>query len=81
MNGLLRVHEVFTDEERVKEYSKNIKRISGSVGGYIYYIYYNNSVKDILKESITIKNRKNMEICPPELNSDHFEVEIKPGQH
>lgn len=65
MDGLIRLHEVFTEEEKVKDYGKNIKRISGNVAGYLYYTYINKNAKDTLKEEVTFKNKKAIEICPP----------------
>ena len=49
----------------MKDYGKNIKRISGNVAGYLYYTYINKNAKDTLKEEVTFKNRKAVEICPP----------------
>lgn len=56
MDGLLKSHENFTQNDRVHQYSKGLKRVSGTVAGYIYYIYSNEG-NDVLKEQIQMKSR------------------------
>lgn len=78
LDGLLRVHEKFTDEEKVKDYGNSIKRISGLVAGYIYFWYQNGSSKVALKEELELKDRKFLDVCSPYSNSDKVLVEVAP---
>ena len=74
------MHEKFTEEEKVKDYGRNIKRISGEVAGYVYFTYINKNIRDTLKETVTFKLRKSIEICEPFDNSDEFDAEVKPNE-
>ncbi|KAM3137969.1 hypothetical protein pb186bvf_009864 [Paramecium bursaria] len=80
LDSLIILHEKFTEEEKVKDYGRNIKRISGEVAGYVYFTYINQNIRDTLKETVTFKERKSIEICEPFDNSDEFDAEVKPNE-
>lgn len=42
------LHQEFTEKERIHEYASdiNIKRVTGSIAGYVYYHYRNDSKDD-----------------------------------
>jgi hypothetical protein len=65
LDGLLRVHKDFTDEEKVCDYGKGVKRIQGNVAGYIYFLYLNESNNVTLEENFKMTARKYLEIYPP----------------
>ncbi|CAD8199562.1 unnamed protein product [Paramecium octaurelia] len=77
-NGFLRAHERDTDEEKVKDIEPGIRRISGIVGGYIYYWYQNQTTKKTLHEVLHLNSIQNLEICPPYSNPSKVEIQIKP---
>ena len=52
------LHQKFTEKERIYEYSKDnkIKRVTGSVAGYVYYHYTNKSQdNNYLCETVSLK--------------------------
>lgn len=53
-----------------------MRRTSGIVGGYVYYLYVNESESTTIKEQVRMKKRQNIEICPPLADSNCFEVEV-----
>ena len=75
MNELIAVDS----DEKVKAYENpNIKKKSGTIANYLYFYYINNSENTTLDETVKMKNRKYLEICPPYKNSDEFSVTVKP---
>ena len=64
-NEVVLLHEKHTEEERIYEYEKDpsIKRVTGSIAGYVYYHYSNKSkLNNYLCESVTLKEKKNIEV-------------------
>lgn len=47
---MLRVHQDFTHQDKVQEYGPSMKRTSGAVAGYVYYLYVNESNTTTIKE-------------------------------
>ena len=59
------LHQKFTEKERIYEYSKDnsIKRVTGSVAGYVYYHYTNKSTENnYLCETVNLKERKYIDV-------------------
>ncbi|CAD8113581.1 unnamed protein product [Paramecium sonneborni] len=77
-DGFLRAHERDTDEEKVKDIEPGIRRISGTVAGYLYYWYQNQTTKKTLQEVIFLDKISNLEICPPYQNPAEVQVQCKP---
>ena len=64
-NEIVVLHQKFTEKERIYEYSKDnkIKRVTGSVAGYVYYHYTNKSVDNYyLCETVSLKERKYIDV-------------------
>ncbi|CAD8194518.1 unnamed protein product [Paramecium octaurelia] len=77
-DGFLRAHERDTDEEKVKDIEPGIRRISGVVGGYLYYWYQNQTTKKTLQELLHLDKIQNLEICPPYTNPADVQIQCKP---
>jgi hypothetical protein len=62
------------------QYSEDpkVSRVTGNAAGFVYFAYTNHSTSSTLKESITLKDRQYLEICPPDTNSNKFTVEVHP---
>ena len=64
-NEIVILHQKYTEKERIYEYNKDekIKRVTGSVAGYVYYHYRNNSLdNNYLCETVSLKERKHIEV-------------------
>lgn len=61
-------------------FDENIKRISGTFGGYVYYHYINNSKDNkCLTELVNMGQSQNVHVCG-EGDPDRFAVKLQPGQ-
>ena len=64
-NEIVFLHEKYTELERIYEYAKDssIKRITGSIAGYVYYHYSNKShSNNYLCETVSLKERKFIQV-------------------
>lgn len=64
-NEIVILHEAHTEQERIYEYEKDasIKRVTGSLAGYVYYHYSNKSKNNnYLCESVVLKEKKFIEV-------------------
>ncbi|CAD8190588.1 unnamed protein product [Paramecium pentaurelia] len=77
-DGFLRAHERDTDEEKVKDIEPGIRRISGMVGGYLYYWYQNQTTIKTLHEILQLNKIQNLEICPPYQNPNEVKIQCNP---
>ena len=58
----------------------SIKRVTGSVAGYVYYHYSNRSTENnYLCETVALKERKFVDVMG-EKQKDEFTVKIYPGE-
>lgn len=60
-NEIVILHEEYTEKERIYEYEKDqyIKRVTGSLAGYVYYHYSNKSkTNNYLCEAVVLKDKK-----------------------
>lgn len=76
LDGLLRIHQDFSDKEKVQHYEDNIIKARGIVGGYMYFYYQNKTSNTKLKESVQMNNLLNLTIMEPFHNSHCYEVEV-----
>ena len=58
---------------------KNVFKIKNKIGWYVYYYYLNGSEDYVLSEKCYLKNRKGLTICPPDRDSDEYEVRLLPN--
>ena len=60
------------EASKVKPYNEDpaINRFYGTAGGFLYFRWINKAKESILKETVKLRNHENLEICPPETNSD-----------
>lgn len=78
VDDIIYFHQLTEDKERIHQYNEDIKRISGSFGGYVYFYYENNSDRYILKEDVKMTEKKFLSMCQPQKELDAFKVELKP---
>ena len=79
-NEIVLLHEEFTEKERIYEYEKDpfIKRVTGSLAGYVYYHYSNKSkTNNYLCESVVLKDKKYIQVHGEE-NPEEFIVKVYP---
>jgi hypothetical protein len=63
---------------KVHEYGDDIVKTSGSVAGYVYFLYTNKSSNATLNETLKMTSRKNLKICAPFDNNDEYIVHVGP---
>jgi hypothetical protein len=81
-NEIVVLHQKYTEKERIHEYAKDnkIKRVTGSVAGYVYYHYTNRSVdNNYLCETVSLKEHRFIEV-DREKQKDEFTVKVYPGE-
>jgi hypothetical protein len=80
-NEIVLLHQKFTEKERIYEYPKDtkIKRVTGSIAGYVYYHYTNKSSdNNYLCETVALKERKFIGVVG-EKAEDEFTVKVYVG--
>ena len=82
LNEVVILHELFTEQERIYEYEKDphIKRVTGSLAGYVYYHYSNKSkANNYLCESVVLKEKKYISVYG-ENTTEEFLVKVYPEE-
>ena len=81
-NETVILHQSFTEQERIYEYEKDphIKRVTGSLAGYVYYHYSNKSkTNNYLCESVVLKEKKFIEVFGED-QKEEFIVKVYPEE-
>ncbi|KRX07616.1 hypothetical protein PPERSA_11165 [Pseudocohnilembus persalinus] len=78
LQDVIEIHQKIEDPQRHVKLRKNIYRVSGSFGGYVYFYYRNESDDLVLRENVELQQRQFLEICPPEIESSQFSLIIPP---
>lgn len=81
LDGFIRLHKDASDEECTYTENVPIKSLYGSLAGYYFVLYTNDSGSTTLTERVKMTDLKNIEICSPFKNSDCFEVTVGPSIH
>jgi hypothetical protein len=62
-------------------FEDEIRRIHGSLWGYVYFFYENESKNTALSEKVTLINFENIKILAPYKNDESFEVICNPQEN
>lgn len=61
VDDLLEAHREVEENERVHRYNDSISRTSGSLCGYVYFLYENSSIDVRLREEILMKSSQHLD--------------------